>query len=114
MNSTSERSGFSMELAVGAVMILKFELHAIVGDFEAGIQHGAMFRAFFVKDGVRIVDVNQDSAPFGFGRKLLEQSAGAGERQVADFARRFSAAARAHQFIVTPEGTVNESRVSGL
>src|SRR5215472_1813087 len=114
MNSASERRGFSAALAIGAVMILKFELHAIVGDFEARIQHDAMFGAFFVKDGVGVVDVNQDFAAFSFGRKLFEQTAGPGERQVADLSRRLLASARAHQLVVAPESTIDERNVRGF
>ena len=61
---------------------LEVELHAIVGDFEAGIQHDAVLGAFFVKDGVGVVDVNQDFAAFGVRRNLLQEAAGAGERLV--------------------------------
>src|SRR5689334_21713698 len=114
INSASERRGFSAALAVGAVITLKFELHAIVGDFEAGIQHGAVLGAFFVKDGIRVVDVNQDFAALCFRGELLEQALRARERQMADFARRFFAAARAHQFIVAPERAIYESRVGGF
>src|SRR5258708_7292466 len=114
INSASENRDFSSALVIGAVITLQFELHAIVGDFEAGIQHDTVLRAFFVKDGIGVVDVNQDFAPFGVGRKLLEEAAGTGERQVADFASGFSAAARAHQFIVAPEGAVDENDVSSF
>src|SRR5215467_1883106 len=114
INSASERRGFSMTLTIGALIGLEFELHAIVGDFEAGIQHGTMLSAFFVKDGIRVVDVNQDFAPFDLRGKLFEQAPFARKRQVADFARGFFAAARAHQLVVAPEGAVNESRISRL
>src|SRR5215469_1759607 len=113
-NAASERKGFSTALAMGAVITLKFELHPIVGDFEAGIQHGAVFGAFFVKDGVRIVDVNQGFAAFGTGGKLFKQTVGARERQMANLARGLFAAAGAHQFVVAPEGAINESHIGGL
>src|SRR5215472_7119428 len=114
INSASESKAFSTALAIGAVITLEFELHAIVGDFEAGIQHDAMFGAFFVKDGIRIVDVNQNFAALGFGGKLFEQAVRARERQVADLARGFLGATGAHQFVVAPERSVKESRVSRL
>ena len=41
---------------------IMFELHAIVSDFEAGIQDGAMFGTVFVEDGIGVVDVDQDAA----------------------------------------------------
>src|ERR1700753_618479 len=40
----------------------QFELHAVVGDFEAGIDDGAMFGSALVEDRVGVVDVNQDAA----------------------------------------------------
>src|SRR5215470_6172673 len=92
INSPSERRGFAIALAIGALITLKFKLHSIVGDFEAGIQHGAMFGAFFVKDRICVVDVNQDFAAFGSGGKLFKQAIGARERQVANLARGFFAA----------------------
>src|SRR6516162_10312920 len=73
-----------------------------------------MFGAAFVKDGVGVVDVNQDSATLGLAGVLLEQAVGAGKRQVPDFPRRFSAAARAHQLVVGPERAVDESNIGGF
>ena len=53
----------------------ELEVHAIVGDFEAGIQYLAMFVAVFVEDGVGVVHVDQDAAALGALWKLLQEAA---------------------------------------
>ena len=73
-----------------------------------------MFRAVFVKNGIRIVEVDQDFAAFAFRRELLQQAARPRQRHMADFARAFAATARAHQFVVAPEGPVNQSGIGGF
>src|SRR4029077_19027913 len=88
-------------------------LHSIVGDFETGIQYGAMFGALLVKDGIGVVDVDKDFAAFGVGGKLLEEPGGALEGKMADFASGFFAAAGVDEFVVGPEGAVDEDDVSG-
>jgi hypothetical protein len=36
----------------------QFELHAVEGDFEAGVDDGAMFGGAFVEDWICVVDVD--------------------------------------------------------
>ena len=54
---------------------LQSQLHSIVGDFKARGQHGAVFCAVLVKDGVGVVDVQENFAGVGCFGELLEQAA---------------------------------------
>src|SRR5437879_3881510 len=73
-----------------------------------------MFGAVFVKDGIRVVDVDQDLATFGVLRILLHQSSRTGNRKVPDLTSCFLAAARLKQLVVTPKGAVEEYEVAGF
>src|SRR5437868_1677392 len=66
---------------------LQVELHAIVSDFEAGIQDGAMFGGAFVEDRIGVVDVNQHAAAIRFFGKQFQQSILAGQREMPHVAR---------------------------
>ena len=91
----------------------QFELHAIVGDFEAGIDDLAMFGTAFVEDGIGVVDVEQDAAAAGVAREEFKQSVFAGEREMSHLARFLFAAAGLDEFVVAPEGAVEESDAAG-
>src|SRR5579872_4307869 len=87
----------------------QFELHAIVGDFEAGIYDGAVFGRAVVEDGICVVDVNQDAAGAGVGWEECEQAVFAGEWEMAHVAGFLFAAAGFDEFVVAPEGAIEES-----
>ena len=91
----------------------QFELHAIVGDFKAGIQHGAMFGAVLIEDGVGVIDVDQNAAAAGVAGELLEQARCTGERKMADVASGFVAAAGAAELVVAPKGAIDKNDVGG-
>src|ERR1700676_4650796 len=71
-----------------------------------------MFRALFVKDGVGVVDVDQHALAAGVAGKLFEQAAGAGKRQVTHFASGFLATAGLDEFVIAPEGAVEQQQVA--
>ena len=52
----------------------QLELHAIVGDFEAGIQDGAMLGGALVEDRVGVIDVDQDAAAMRIAGEEFEQT----------------------------------------
>ena len=53
----------------------QFEFHSIIGDFPAGITHGAVFGAVFIQDRIGVVDVNEDAAGFRRPKGLAQQTA---------------------------------------
>src|SRR5271168_1005133 len=102
----------TMERSLVRVMFhLEIDDHSIVRDFPACFTHGAMFGAFFVKDGVGVVDVIVDFARAGDFRQSFESAAGAGDGNVAHAAGEFSTAAGADEFVVGPERAVYEDGV---
>src|SRR5262245_25467694 len=72
-----------------------------------------MLGGIFVEDGIGVVDVDEDSARGGVGGELGEEAVASGERDVAHFAGSFVAAAGGEEFIVGPEGGVEESDAAG-
>ncbi len=84
-----------------------------IGDFEAGIDDGAMFGSALVEDRIGVVDVNQDAAALRIAREEFEQAVFAGEREMAHVARFLFAAAGLDEFVVAPEGAVEESDAAG-
>lgn len=70
-----------------------------------------MLGARFVEDGVRVVDVEEDLAADGVGGELGEQTVGAGEREMAEPASGFVAAPGGAEFVVGPEGAVDQNGV---
>ncbi len=72
-----------------------------------------MLGAVFVEDGIGVVDVDKDATALGRVGELIEQAAWAGERQVAHIAGGFFASAGADEFVVAPEGAVDQGEVTG-
>jgi len=72
-----------------------------------------MFGGIFVEDGIGVVDVDEDLACGGVSRELGEESVASGEGDVAHFPGGLVAAARAEEFVVGPEGAVEERDAAG-
>src|SRR5215471_7535499 len=89
------------------------ELHAVRGDFEAGVADGAMLVGSLIEDRIGVVDVYENLARGGVARKLCEQAVASGEREVAHFTGGFLAAAGREEFVIGPEGAVEEGDVAG-
>src|SRR3984957_8048070 len=93
----------------------QFDLHAIVGDLDAG---GAELRALgpgLIEDRIGVVDVDQDAArTLGQACELLGHAAGAALRQVPQIAGTLVRHADADHLIVTPEGTVHQNAIAGV
>src|SRR3984957_12826067 len=93
----------------------QFDLHAIVGDLDAG---GGELRALgssLIEDGIGVVDVDQDAArTLRQARELLGHAAGAALRQVPEVAGTLVRHADADHLIVTPEGTVHQNPIAGV
>ena len=104
MNSASGSGGFSAEFTVN--------LHAIVGDFESGSEHGAMLRAVFNQYWIRIVDVQQDFSRVAAFWILREQSVRTGKRNVSHFACRLFAPASLLQLAIAPERAIDQNKIA--
>ena len=68
-----------------------------------------MLGAGFVEDGIGVADVEEDLAADGVGRELGEQTVGAREWEVAELASGFVGAPGGVEFVVGPEGAVDEN-----
>src|SRR5580698_8611474 len=86
----------------------KFELHAVEGDFEAGVNDGAMFGSALVEDRIRVVDVNQDTAALRIAREEFEEAVFTREREMAHVARLLFAAAGFDEFVIAPKSAIEE------
>ena len=72
-----------------------------------------MFGRGFVEDGIGVVDVEEDFAAAGVGGELREKAIRTGKRDVANLRRGFFAAAGLLQFVVGPEGAVDQNDIGG-
>src|SRR6266404_1509611 len=72
-----------------------------------------MFLAVLIKDGICIVDVDENFAALRVFGKLHEQAVASRKGKMAHFAGSFLAAANFDEFIVGPKGAVQERNVAG-
>src|SRR5262245_40537074 len=72
-----------------------------------------MFGGILVEDGIGVVDVNEDLARGGIGRELREKAVASGERDVTHFAGGFVASTGREEFVVGPEGAVEQDHAAG-
>ena len=88
------------------------KLHSVAGDFPARVAQRAACRALFIERGVRVVEMNQDTAHVAGVLQLFEETIRAGERHVADFAGGLAAAANVDQLVVGPERAVEKREIT--
>src|ERR1700689_4485419 len=93
----------------------QFDLHAVVGDFDAGRSELRALGPGLIEDWIGVVDVDQDAArALRQSRELLGHAAGAALRQVPQIAGTLVRHADADHLIVTPEGTVHQHAIAGV
>src|SRR5260370_6706192 len=92
----------------------QFELHPIIGDFPSGFTHGEMFGTLFVQHRVCIVDVDENALGLSQTKWPLQHAAFAPEGKVTHVASRSAAALVGYEFVVLPEGAVEEGQIAFL
>src|SRR3974390_2287958 len=93
---------------------LKLKLHPIIRNFPVCISYFAVFRALFVQDRIRVIDVDQDTPAARRRVKLPEQTVRSRKRNVADFPSLLCAHAGGNQFVIMPERSVEQAKIARL
>lgn len=70
-----------------------------------------MLGTCFVENRIGVVDVDEDFAADGISWELGQQAVRTGEREMAEFSSGFGGAAGRKEFVVRPEGAVDENGV---
>ena len=68
--------------------------------------------AFLIEDGVGVVQMDENAPRIPDELQLIEETAGAGNRQVAHLPRRLAAALHLRQLVVGPECAVKERQMT--
>src|ERR1700731_2918813 len=105
MNSDSESK-------VSPIIKLQLEFHPIIRNFPACVSHFAVFGTLFIEYRIGVVDMDQDPPTSLRGVALLKQATRPGKRQVPNFPGRLRPDARGNQFVLSPERSVDQTKIA--
>src|SRR5260370_39302907 len=103
-----------MPRSTAQVSSLQLYLPSIFGDLPAGSTHLGALWAVWIKDRIRIVDMQKNLARATKASEFVQAALRGRERDVSHLARGVSAALHLNQLIITPEGAVEEHKIGGV